>query len=388
MNPFAKYTLIAISIILLTLLALISILSVSIYFKGISLDFLNDYTKEQVLTYLPDSDISFSGAVIKYDDRHGIYIKSKKAEFLEPRTENSLRANSILIPNLLTFLFGKERYPEIFIENLKVLDSKSGELIQAESVQVLCSAICKINFKNAKLNIPFYKKEINISPTDDMNLEEAFIMFNLRSLLKKGISPTYSFAGSINLDSEESYSTKLDFSTDEMKLKILKFRGDDIYLTEEGIVVIDEGLKGFHANLNLNAKPHALGEIASIDPDSKLKAILDGFIGWQNLKINGNFIYNKSLQDIKPLENSKIGLSGVYDFGAYDVEIEFFQDEMKLLVNKLVSDDFYLLEPGTVIIKDNFNEVFANLDFNTKAEALEKFISLTSQKNVQYQFIL
>ena len=114
-------------------------------------------------------------------------------------------------------------------------------------------------------------------------------------------------------------------------------------------------------------------------------------INYENIELNVSLDLNSSLIKfgLDSLINTKkpdlyvksnITLENDRD---YNFEVEFLQNENKLVIYNLLGNDIYLTDPGAIIFLDGFEELSVELNFRAKAKAFNQLVSSRSDLDIQ-----
>ena len=165
--------------------------------------------------------------------------------------------------NLIKFTINKTSYK--YDTTVLSVDYLSAEMRNKKDTIL---NIDNINYENAVSNI-------------SLNLDSSLIRLNIDSILNDDKSNFY-IKSRATFENESSYDVEAEFHQEDDKLIINEFIGDDIYLTEQGIINLLEGLKRVSVKLNFRAKAGAFNQLIGYRSDLDIQSFIDGFIGWQN----------------------------------------------------------------------------------------------------------
>ena len=82
MNKYFKYFLISITALIFSFLILIISLLSIIYFKGLSLDPLNEYIGKNISNFEPGSELTYKNAIVKYNKQKGFHVEADQLIYL------------------------------------------------------------------------------------------------------------------------------------------------------------------------------------------------------------------------------------------------------------------------------------------------------------------
>ncbi len=394
MNKPIKYFLISLATASLSFLIFIIILISIIYFRGLSLDSLNTYVSKEISSYSPGSEIFYNQAMLKYNKKNGLYIEAENLIYLDPNTKNTFNINSLNINfNFLSLFFNPRKNLQFSFDQFKILDVNLVELAQGsnlfanmENNNLLKLSIEKIKYKDdiSKVSTNYLSAEVRnmkdiILNIDNVNyknsesdisldLNSPLVRFNLETLIKNKQTNLY-IKSNLALEEGSNYNIEVEFHQDKKQLIIHEFIGDDIYLSEQGNIVLLDGFNELSVNLNFRAKAGSFNQLVSSRSDLELKDLIEGFIGWQNFNLNAIFSLNKGYY--KTANDSSLLLSGVYDFrkidlpdsfysnlqdtSIYDIAIVKRSDSYDFQIASLKNDFIQLNAGSKLILSDNFD---------------------------------
>ena len=347
MNKTLKYFLITLALTLLAFCIFITVILSIIYSKGLSLDPMSSFVEKKISDNNPGSNLQYNGAILKYNEKNGFYAEVNKLVYLDSNTAHIFDINSLSVDfDFLSIWNNQNKNIQIDIDKIRVFNSDFFEIIKSRDLSInienenfikfnIDKTLYKINdtevsvhYLSAEMrnkkdtvlnvgNINYANTVSNIS----LNLDTSLIRLNIDSILNDKNSNFY-IKSRATFENESIYDIEAEFHQDDDKLIINEFIGDDIYLAEQGIINLLEGLNRVSVKLNFRAKAGAFNQLTSYRSDLDIQSFIDGFIGWQNFNIDAVFNLNKGIYET--VDDSSLLLSGIYDFRKIDLPDSFY----------------------------------------------------------------
>jgi len=394
MNKPLKYSLIGFTLVALSFCIIILIILTIIFSKGLSLDPFSGHIDKKISNLSPGSDLQYKEAILKYNKEHGIYVEVNKLIYLDSNTNNKFDIDSLWVNfDFLSLWNNENKNIQLHLEQIKMFASNSFEIAKARDLSVnienenlIKFTINKTSYKydTTVLSVDYLSAEMrnrkdtilnvdnikydNTKSEVSLNLDSSLIRLNIDSILNNKESNFY-IRSNLTLDNESSYSVEAEFHQDEDKLIINEFIGDDIYLSEQGIINLLEGLNKLSVKLNFRAKAGAFNQLIGYRSDLDIQKFVDGFIGWQNFNIDAVFDLNKG--NYETINESTVLLSGIYDFRKIDLPDSFYsqlqdstiydivvskrKNSYDFKINNLKNDFIQLNKGSEIILSDNFD---------------------------------
>lgn len=413
MNKPLKYFLILFASLILFFLISFFAVSAVIYTKGLSLDPFSEYISKQIPNYNEGSSISYNKAILKYDQKNGFFLEADRLIYFDSVTQNTFEINFLFIDfDLLSLAYKKSRNIHIDLENIRVFNKNSVEIAKGTffSSKIENENSIELNIDEVEYLDDFFnvnidslsadirnKKDIlmNIKKTRYENKDQDILLFldnslfrmNIDSLLTERKSNFY-LKSEIKFENKNSYNIETEFHQDEDRLIIHEFIGNDIYLSEQGIINFSDGFKELSVKLNFRAKAGAFNHLLGHLSDLNIKSSIDGFVGWQNFYLDAILNLNKEGYEI--YDNSKLLLSGIYDFRKielpdltydqlrdstiYDIAIVKRKDAYEFKVNNLKNDFIQLNTGSELVISDTFDNASVKLVTSFKKDLILDYI--------------
>ena len=392
MNKPLKYFLITLASALLTFCIFVAVVVSIIYSKGLSLDPMSSFVEKRILDYSPGSNLQYNGAMLKYNEENGFYAEVNKLVYLDSNTAQTFDIDSLWVDFVFLSLWNNEnKNIKLEIDKIRILNSDYFEVIKSTnlSINIENENFIKFNIKEAVYrvstttvsidelsaemrnkkdtvlnvgNINYYNTSSNIS----LNLDSSLIRLNIDSILNDKKSNFY-IKSRATFENESSYEIEAEFHQDDDNLIINEFIGDDIYLTEQGIINLLEGLNRVSVKLNFRAKAGAFNQLTSYRSDLDIQNFIDGFIGWQNFNVDA--IFNLNEGNYESVDESSLILSGIYDFRKIDLPDSFYsplqdstiydiailkkKNSYNFQINSLKNNFIQLNEGSELILSDN-----------------------------------
>ena len=431
MNKLLKYTLVAISIILLTFCIFISVVLSIVYSKGLLLDPMNEYVAKKISNNRPGSDLQYEEAVLKYNESNGLYIEADNLIYLDSNTDFTFEIDSLWIDfNFLSLWNNENKNIQLDLKKIKIFDPESIEMfkgndlsINIENEDLIRFSIDKSAYKasTTEVSINDLSAEmrnqndtvlnvgnINYSNTESnifLNLYSSLIRLNIDSILSNKKTNFY-IRSRLSLENESTYNIEAEFHEDEDKFIIHEFIGDNIYLSEQGIINLLDGLNKLSVKLNFRAKANAFNQLVSSRSDLDIQGLVDGFIGWQNFNLDAVFSLNG--KNYETINNSSLFLSGIYDFRKtslpdsfysqlqdstiYDVSIIKKKEAYEFKINNLKNDFIQLYSGSELVLSDTFDYASVLLVTSFKKELILDYLKVSlsgreSNNNKLYDFL-
>ena len=431
MNKLLKYTLVAISIILLTFCIFISVVLSIVYSKGLLLDPMNEYVAKKISNNRPGSDLQYEEAVLKYNESNGLYIEADNLIYLDSNTDFTFEIDSLWIDfNFLSLWNNENKNIQLDLKKIKIFDPESIEMfkgndlsINIENEDLIRFSIDKSAYKasTTEVSINDLSAEmrnqndtvlnvgnINYSNTESnifLNLYSSLIRLNIDSILNNKKTNFY-IRSRLSLENESTYNIEAEFHEDEDKFIIHEFIGDNIYLSEQGIINLLDGLNKLSVKLNFRAKANAFNQLVSPRSDLDIQGLVDGFIGWQNFNLDAVFSLNG--KNYETINNSSLFLSGIYDFRKtslpdsfysqlqdstiYDVSIIKKKEAYEFKINNLKNDFIQLYSGSELVLSDTFDYASVLLVTSFKKELILDYLKVSlsgreSNNNKLYDFL-
>ena len=431
MNKLLKYTLVAISIILLTFCIFISVVLSIVYSKGLLLDPMNEYVAKKISNNRPGSDLQYEEAVLKYNESNGLYIEADNLIYLDSNTDFTFEIDSLWIDfNFLSLWNNENKNIQLDLKKIKIFDPESIEMfkgndlsINIENEDLIRFSIDKSAYKasTTEVSINDLSAEmrnqndtvlnvgnINYSNTESnifLNLYSSLIRLNIDSILSNKKTNFY-IRSRLSLENESTYNIEAEFHEDEDKFIIHEFIGDNIYLSEQGIINLLDGLNKLSVKLNFRAKANAFNQLVSPRSDLDIQGLVDGFIGWQNFNLDAVFSLNG--KNYETINNSSLFLSGIYDFRKtslpdsfysqlqdstiYDVSIIKKKEAYEFKINNLKNDFIQLYSGSELVLSDTFDYASVLLVTSFKKELILDYLKVSlsgreSNNNKLYDFL-
>lgn len=431
MNKLLKYTLVAISIILLTFCIFISVVLSIVYSKGLLLDPMNEYVAKKISNNRPGSDLQYEEAVLKYNESNGLYIEADNLIYLDSNTDFTFEIDSLWIDfNFLSLWNNENKNIQLDLKKIKIFDPESIEMfkgndlsINIENEDLIRFSIDKSAYKasTTEVSINDLSAEmrnqndtvlnvgnINYSNTESnifLNLYSSLIRLNIDSILNNKKTNFY-IRSRLSLENESTYNIEAEFHEDEDKFIIHEFIGDNIYLSEQGIINLLDGLNKLSVKLNFRAKANAFNQLVSSRSDLDIQGLVDGFIGWQNFNLDAVFSLNG--KNYETINNSSLFLSGIYDFRKtslpdsfysqlqdstiYDVSIIKKKEAYEFKINNLKNDFIQLYSGSELVLSDTFDYASVLLVTSFKKELILDYLKVSlsgreSNNNKLYDFL-
>ena len=394
MSKPLRYSLITLALTLLSFFIFIAVILSIIYSKGLSFDSMSGYVEKRISNYSPGSDLKYKEAILKYNEKNGLYVEVNKIIYLDSNTNNTFDLDSLWIDfDFLSLWNNENKNIKLDIKKLRIVSSDSSEIgkfrdlsINIENENLIRFNIDKASYKSitAAVSVDYLlaemrnKKDIilnagninydNTESNISLNLDSSLIRLNIDSILNDKKSNFY-IRSRLAFENESFYNVEAEFHQDNDKLIIHEFIGDDIYLTEQGIIDLLDGLNKVSVKLKFRAKAGAFNRLISYRSDLDIQSIIDGFIGWQNFNIDAIFNLNKG--SYETVNESSLLLSGIYDFRKidlpdsfysqlqdstiYDIDILKKKNSYKFKINNLKNDFIQLNSGSELILSDNFD---------------------------------
>tara|TARA_B100000700_G_scaffold319528_1_gene414831 strand:+ start:6090 stop:8723 length:2634 start_codon:yes stop_codon:yes gene_type:complete len=431
MNKPLKYSLITLALTLLAFCIFITAILSIIYSKGLSLDSMSGYVEKRISNYSPGSNLKYKEAILKYNEKNGLYIEANKLIYFDSNTDNTFDIDSLWINfDFLSLWNNENKNIQLDLEKLRIVDPESSEIgkfidlsINIENENLIRFNIDKAAYKsaNAAISIDYLSAEIrnqkdtilniknfnydNSVSNVSLNLDSSLIRLNIDSVLNDKKSNFY-VRSRLTFENQGGYNVEAEFHQDDDKLIIHEFIGDDIYLTEQGIIDLLEGLNKVSVKLNFRAKAGAFNRLISYRSDLDIQSFIDGFIGWQNFNINA--VFNLNNGNYETVNDSSLLLSGIYDFRKIDLPDSFYsqlkdstiydmailkkKDSYDFKINNLKNDFIQLNSGSELILSDNLDYSFVTLVTSFKKDLILDYIkgSLSEREannNKLYDFL-
>ena len=431
MNKTLKYSFISLALTLLAFCIFIAVVLSIIYSKGLSLDSMSGYVEKRISNYSPGSNLKYKEAILKYNEKNGLYIEANKLIYFDSNTDNTFDIDSLWINfDFLSLWNNENKNIQLDLEKLRIVDPESSEIgkfidlsINIENENLIRFNIDKAAYKsaNAAISIDYLSAEIrnqkdtilniknfnydNSVSNVSLNLDSSLIRLNIDSVLNDKKSNFY-VRSRLTFENQGGYNVEAEFHQDDDKLIIHEFIGDDIYLTEQGIIDLLEGLNKVSVKLNFRAKAGAFNRLISYRSDLDIQSFIDGFIGWQNFNINA--VFNLNNGNYETVNDSSLLLSGIYDFRKIDLPDSFYsqlkdstiydmailkkKDSYDFKINNLKNDFIQLNSGSELILSDNLDYSFVTLVTSFKKDLILDYIkgSLSEREannNKLYDFL-
>ena len=431
MNKYFKYFLISITALIFSFLILIISLLSIIYFKGLSLDPFNEYIGKNISNFEPGSELTYKNAIVKYNKQKGFHVEADQLIYLNGNNSYTFNIDSLLIDfDFLSLITNPNQDIRFNIDKIKIFDPNLVKISEVDALSAYIENessikldIKKISYLDLQTKASFdylsadirNKKDtiLNIGNIRYEDLGSKFSLDLISSLIRLDIKSIMNFEKSnfylkseLLIEDSSSYNFEAEFHQDKDKLIINEFIGDDIYLSEQGDIVLLEGLNKISVKLNFRAKANAFNQLIGIRSDLEIKDFIDGFIGWQNFNLNAVFSMDKG--HYQAADESSLYLSGIYDsrkielpdsFYAYledstiyDLTITKRKNSYDFKINNLKNDFIQLNEGSELILHDNFNYASILLVTSFKKELVLNYIkgSLSQREannNKLYDFL-
>ena len=405
MNKPLKYFLITLASALLTFCIFIAVVGSIIYSKGLLLDPMSSFVEKRISDYSPGSNLQYNGAILKYNENNGFYVEVNKLTYLDSNTAHTFDIDSLWVDfDFLSLWNNENKNIQLEIDQIKISNSDYFELIKSTdlSINIENENFIKFNIKEAAYrvsdttvsiddlsaemrnkmdtvlnvgNINYYNALSNIS----LNLDSSLIRLNIDSILNDKRSNFY-IKSRATFENESSYDIEAEFHQDDNKLIINEFIGDDIYLAEQGIINLLEGLNRVSVKLNFRAKAGPFNQLISYRSDLDIHNFIDGFIGWQNFNVDA--IFNLNEGNYESVDESSLILSGIYDFRKIDLPDSFYsqlqdstiydiailkkKNSYNFQINSLKNNFIQLNEGSELVLSDNleYSSVVLVTSFN------------------------
>ena len=431
MNKYFKYFLISITALIFSFLILIISLLSIIYFKGLSLDPFNEYIGKNISNFEPGSELTYKNAIVKYNKQKGFHVEADQLIYLNSNNSHTFNIDSLLIDfDFLSLITNPNQDIRFNIDKIKIFDPNLVKISEVDALSAYIENessikldIKKITYLDLQTKASFdylsadirNKKDtiLNIGNIRYEDLGSKFSLDLISSLIRLDIKSIMNFEKSnfylkseLLTEDSSSYNFEAEFHQDKDKLIINEFIGDDIYLSEQGDIVLLEGLSEIAVKLNFRAKANAFNQLIGIRSNLEIKDFIDGFIGWQNFNLNAVFSMDKG--HYQAADESSLYLSGIYDsrkielpdsFYAYledstiyDLTITKRKNSYDFKINNLKNDFIQLNEGSELILHDNFNHASILLVTSFKKELVLNYIkgSLSQREannNKLYDFL-
>ena len=394
MNKLLKYFLITLASALLTFCIFITVIISIIYSTGLSLDPISSFVEKKISDNSPGSNLQYNNAILKYNEKNGFYAEVNKIVYLDSNTTHIFDIDSLKVDfDFLSLWNDENKNIQLDIGNIRILNSDYFEVIKSSNLSIniqnenfIKFNIDKILYKatDAKASVDYLSAEmrnkkdtvLNISNINydnnvsniSLNLDSSLIRLNIDSILNDKKSNFY-IKSRATFENESSYDVEAEFHQDDDKLIINEFIGDNIYLAEQGIINLLEGLNRVSVKLNFRAKAGAFNQLTSYRSDLDIQSFIDGFIGWQNFNIDAVFNLNKG--NYETVNESSLLLSGIYDFRKidlpdsinsqlqdstiYDIAILKKKNLYDFKINNLKNDFLQLNSGSELVLSDNLD---------------------------------
>ncbi len=337
MNKYFKYFLISITALIFSFLILIISLLSIIYFKGLSLDPFNEYIGKNISNFEPGSELTYKNAIVKYNKQKGFHVEADQLIYLNGNNSYTFNIDSLLIDfDFLSLITNPNQDIRFNIDKIEIFDPN---LVKVSEVDALSAYIenessIKLDIKKISYLDPQTKASFDYLSADIRNKKDTILNIgNIRyedlgskfaldlisSLIRLDIKSIMNFEKSnfyvkseLSIEDGSSYNFEAEFHQDKDKLIINEFIGDDIYLSEQGDIVLLEGLNKISVKLDFRAKADAFNQLIGERSDLDVKDFIDGFIGWQNFNLKAVFSMDEG--HYQTVDDSSLNLSGIYDF--------------------------------------------------------------------------
>ncbi len=431
MNKYFKYFLISITALIFSFLILIISLLSIIYFKGLSLDPFNEYIGKNISNFEPGSELKYKNAIIKYNKQKGFHFEAKQLIYLNSNNSYSFNIDSLLIDfDFLSLITNPKQNIKFNIDQIKIFDANLVQISEVDNLSAYIENersikldIKKINYLDlqTKASLEYLSADIrnkkdtilnigNIRYEDlgskfSLELISSLIRLDIKSLINSEKSNFY-LKSELSIEDSSSYNFEAEFHQDKNKLVVNEFIGDDIYLSEQGDIVLLEGLNKISVKLDFRAKADAFNQLIGERSDLDVKDFIDGFIGWQNFNLKAVFSMDEG--HYQTVDDSSLNLSGIYDFRKvelpdslyayledptiYDLNITKKKNSYDFKINNLKNDFIKLNHGSALILEDNFSHASILFITSIKKELVLNYIkgSLSQREannNKLYDFL-
>ena len=366
----------------LTFILFFIFVSVKAYYGGLQLGFLENTISNQIRSHY-SLDSKIDNVVLKNEYEKGF--------FLEINELNIKKNNIIIIAKSINWDFS-------FLNLIRLSFDKNNKLT-VKKIEISTFDL-QINVEDLQTNVDEADKILVSIRSANMKLNDSNekIIFDSNEFHFDTNSLTNTLLSNINFNSIIShngvnYETEAKYIPNKKQINITKFIGKDFYLNEESYIKIDTGYNIINAKLDINATKNPLIKFLSIDDQSKIKSLFEGFKGWQSIILETNFNY-KSKQIMKSLsENLNIKISGIYDLNLLlpqksffenfrsltNYEVEVYNEKDQYVVNVFdVKNDQIRLKKGSFFkFNKSFNNANINLVTSIDKEAIISFLQAT-----------
>ena len=409
MNKFFKYSLLFSSLVILLIILSALILTYITYTKGLSVDFLNQNIKNYLSNKIPIKNFKYSEGYLRFNDKKNLYLDFGFVELEDERLNLLFKFKEVQISNLYQLVKNIDILPDININSLKIFNLPNEEILNIDEITINCTDTnlgllfegskirnkCRLISQNTDLVKPLSNQYLKLMSTID---------FNPRSIIQ-GYEPDFAFKSEIHIrDNEESYTLEGDYIGVKKLLLINKLVGNNFYITEPGsIIVKNNNFNRFSLDLNINSKILTFKKMLNPDLLNEIKHVFDGFIGWQNIKFNGDIEFNKTLNKLKLSKNININFSGVYDFkkilkdkqikdqAIYDFKVSKENDNIILDINKFQTNSLSLDSGTNIIFRDGLERAdvkfITSLSKNFILDRIKEIFFKKEVKNNNNKFI-
>jgi len=431
MNKTLKYSLITFSAALLSFCIFVIIILSIIYVKGLSIDPFSGYLEKKISNFSPESDLQYKDAVLNYNKENGLYFEVNKLIYKDSNTDLTFDVDSLWIDFDFMSLWNNEnKNIQLDLENIRIFNQDSFEIgngrnisINVENENLIKFSIDKTIYKSTTVTTSFdylsaeirNKKDtvLNVGSIDydnslsniSLNLDSSLIRLNINSILNNKKSNLY-LRSRLTFVNESIYDVEAEFHQDDDRLIIHEFIGDDIYLSEQGVISLLDGLKKLSVKLNFRAKADAFNQLVSSRSDLDIQSLIQGFVGWQNFNLDAVFNLNKG--NYETLNESSLLLSGVYDFRKLDLPHSFYsqlqdstiydiailkkKNSYDFKVNNLKNDFIQLNNGSRLILSDDFGYSSVVLVTSFKKDLILEYVKGTlsgreTNNNKLYDFL-
>ena len=122
---------------------------------------MSGYVEKRISNYSPGSNLKYKEAILKYNEKNGLYIEANKLIYFDSNTDNTFDIDSLWINfDFLSLLNNENKNIQLDLEKLRIVDPESSEIgkfidlsINIENENLIRFNIDKAAYKTEHLSI-------------------------------------------------------------------------------------------------------------------------------------------------------------------------------------------------------------------------------------------
>ncbi len=367
--------------ILITFLLFFSFISIKASYGGLKLNFLENHISKEIESRLSLNTKS-ENIILRRNSDDGFYFEINK--FIVSDNNNTLLESDLIrwdfrIINLLTLSL--DRNSKIYIQNTSI--STSEIQMTFEEVKTNFNELEEINIFIKKLNFK------NVTSSLNFILIDSRLDFSTNSLLNL-LNTNIQFISTLSINNEK-FETEVEYTSSNKQINILKFQGNDFYISDNSVIELDENHNNINIKLDINAKKNSIIKTLNLSHKNNAFPFINSFRGWQSILLESSFRYNNTKFYKEIIDNLNLKISGIYqlksllpedkfysNFGNItNYEIDFYNEKDNYVVNvQNIKNDLISFKKGSFF---KLNKEFTNANINL-VTSIERYAAINFLK--------